>query len=78
MSVLREGYPAVAATAALAVGVIAAAVWRRSWMLWLAGFLLLVLAVSVAWTYRAPAASSPEPVRAHTFRRIASDAGGWA
>lgn len=54
MSFLREGYPAMGASGLLAIGALAASVWRRSWSLWLLAFALLVLAAGVAWMFRAP------------------------
>jgi phosphatidylserine decarboxylase len=54
MTFAREGYPFMALSGALAIAVIAAAVWRRSWVLWLVGVLLLVIALWVAWFFRDP------------------------
>lgn len=59
MSLARDGYPVMGLSLALAIGVIAASVWRRSWFLWLLGCVLLVIALGVAWYFRAPHASSP-------------------
>ncbi|MCU0626565.1 MAG: phosphatidylserine decarboxylase family protein [Gemmatimonadaceae bacterium] len=59
MSFAREGYPFMALSAALAAAVLGAAVWRRSWALWLLGFLLLVVALWVAWFFRDPERSGP-------------------
>ncbi len=42
------------ASGLLAIGALAASVWRRSWSLWLLAFALLVLAAGVAWMFRAP------------------------
>ncbi len=56
MSFLREGYPMMGASGMLAIGALAASVWRRSWSLWLLAFALLVLAAGVAWMFRAPTA----------------------
>ena len=57
MSFLREGYPMMGASGVLAIGALAASVWRRSWTLWLLAFLLLVFAAGVAWMFRAPTAA---------------------
>lgn len=64
MSFAREGYPFMAMSSALAVAVLAAAVWRRSWSLWLLGFLLLVIAAWVAWFFRDPEREGPRGPRA--------------
>jgi hypothetical protein len=48
------GYPIMALSLAIAIGVLAASVWRRSWFLWLLGFVLLVMATGAAWIYRVP------------------------
>ena len=53
MSFAREGWPFMAGVALSAVTVLGVAVWRRSWATWLVGFSLLVLAVALAWCYRA-------------------------
>ncbi len=50
----REGYPLVLSAAGLAVLTFAAALRFRSWPLWLAGFVLTLVALSVAWVYRTP------------------------
>jgi phosphatidylserine decarboxylase len=54
MTFAREGYPFMAMSALLAVAVLSAAVWRRSWSLWILGMLLLVIALWVAWFFRDP------------------------
>ncbi|MDZ7630388.1 MAG: hypothetical protein U5K74_03235 [Gemmatimonadaceae bacterium] len=54
MSFAREGYPLMGASSLIAIGVLAASVWRRKWSLWLLGFLLLLVSASIAWSYRAP------------------------
>ena len=59
MNVAREGYPFMALSASIAVAVLAVAVWRRSWSLWLLGFLLLVIALWVAWFFRDPERDGP-------------------
>lgn len=63
MNFAREGYPFMALSGALAVSVLAASVWRRSWSLWLLGFLLLVLAAWVAWFFRDPEREGPRGAR---------------
>ncbi len=55
MTFARDGYPFMALSAAVAVTVIALAVWRRSWSLWVLGFALLLLAASVAWYFNTTA-----------------------
>ena len=55
MNFSRDGYPWMALSGSIAVAVLATAVWRRSWSMWLLGFALLVLAACVAWMFRAPA-----------------------
>ncbi len=50
----REGYPLLLGAAGLAVLTFAAALRFRSWPLWLAGFVLTLVALSVAWVYRTP------------------------
>ena len=57
MSFLREGYPMMGASGVLAIGALAASVWRRCWLLWLLAFALLALAAGVAWRFRAPTAA---------------------
>ncbi len=48
----REGYPLLLSAAGMAVLTFAAALRFRSWPLWLAGFVLTLVALSVAWVYR--------------------------
>lgn len=55
MTFARDGYPWMALSGSIAVAVLATAVWRRSWSMWLLGFVLLVLAACVAWIFRTPA-----------------------
>lgn len=50
----REGLPFIAGAAGLATGVLAAAVRLGAWPLWLAGAVLAVLALWVAWFFRDP------------------------
>ncbi len=57
MSFLRDGYPLMGASGLLAIGALAASVWRRSWSLWLLAFALLALALLVAWSFRTPSAA---------------------
>jgi hypothetical protein len=71
MSFAREGYPMMAASSATAVLVLATAVWRRTWSLWLLGFVLLVVAVWVAWRFRQP--SVPRTVAVTRVSAIATN-----
>ena len=48
----REGYPLLLAVTGIAVLTFAAALRFRSWPLWLAGFVLTLVALSVGWMYR--------------------------
>ncbi|WP_373060560.1 hypothetical protein [Gemmatimonas sp.] len=50
----REGYSLLLSAAGLAVLTFATALRFRSWPLWLAGFVLMLVALSVAWVYRTP------------------------
>ena len=50
----REGYPLLLGATGFAVLIFAAALRFRSWPLWLAGFALTLVALSVAWIYRSP------------------------
>ncbi len=63
MNFARVGYPFMGASGVIAISVIAASVWRRSWSLWLLGFLLLVIAASVAWYFRVPSSDAVPSVR---------------
>ena len=67
MNFARDGYPWMALSGSIAVAVLATAVWRRSWSIWLLGFALLVLAACVAWMFRTPA-----PLTHHTATLEAS------
>ncbi|HYW51782.1 MAG TPA: hypothetical protein VE861_14300 [Gemmatimonadaceae bacterium] len=51
----------MALSAAVAVAVIGVAVWRRSWSLWVLGFVLLVLAACVAWFFNTSAQPASVP-----------------
>jgi hypothetical protein len=51
----REGYPLLLGAAALAALTFSAALRLRSWSWWLAGYVLTLVALAVAWVYRAPA-----------------------
>ena len=66
MTFAPSGYPAMAVTATLAIGTLAASVWRRSWMLWLAGVALLIVTAVVAWGFRTspPGPTAAEPTGA--------------
>ncbi len=59
MSFQRDGYPMMALSGAIALTVLAVAVWRRSWALWLLGFALFAVAVGVAWYFRSPPVAAP-------------------
>lgn len=54
MNFVPGGYPIMALSLAIAIGMLAASVWRRSWFLWLLGVVLLVTTAGVAWMYRVP------------------------
>jgi hypothetical protein len=59
MNFLPDGYPVMALSLAIAIAVLTASVWRRSWFLWLLGFALLVVSSGVAWSYRLPRRAGP-------------------
>ncbi len=50
----REGYPFILGAVAAAALLFALALRQRSWALWLAAFVVLVLALWVAWFFRNP------------------------
>jgi phosphatidylserine decarboxylase len=50
----REGLILIAAAAMIAAGAFAAALWRRSWPLWLVAFALTAVALWVAYFFRDP------------------------
>ena len=54
MNFAREGLILIAAAAAVAAGAFAAALWRRSWPLWLVAFGLTAVALWVAYFFRDP------------------------
>jgi phosphatidylserine decarboxylase len=54
MNFAREGLLFIAIAAIVAIGAFGAAVARRSWGLWLAAFVLLLLALWVAYFFRDP------------------------
>ena len=54
MNFAREGLILIAAAAAVAAGAFAAALWRRSWPLWLVAFALTAVALWVAYFFRDP------------------------
>ena len=75
MSIVREGTAALALTSVAAATLIATAVWRRSWPLWLLGYVMLLVAAWFALTSRATAASRTAAVTplAHiTVSRVSS------
>ncbi len=61
MSFVRDGYPWMALSGSIAILVLVTSVWRRSWSMWLLGYVLLVFAAWVAWLFRVPA-----PLAHHT------------
>lgn len=54
MMFAREGYPLLLSAVGLTVLTFAAALRFRSWPLWLVGFVLTLVSLSVAWAYRTP------------------------
>lgn len=54
MSFAREGLVFIATAALVAAGTYALALNRRSWPLWLLAFLLTVIALLVAYSFRDP------------------------
>jgi phosphatidylserine decarboxylase len=54
MNFAREGWAFILTSAAIALGVILVAAMRRSWPLWLLGFVLLIVAIWVASFFRDP------------------------
>ena len=54
MSFAREGFLFIAIAALIAVGTFALALNRRSWPLWLAAVLLIIVAIWVAYFFRDP------------------------
>ncbi len=59
MTFAQEGLGAMALSGVTAITVLSAAVWRRSWSLWLLGILMLILSACVAWTFRDPSRGRP-------------------
>ena len=51
----REGYLLLLGAAGFAALTFAAALRFRSWPWWLGGYVLTLVALSVAWIYRTPA-----------------------
>lgn len=51
----REGYALLLTAAGLAALTFVAALRFRSWPWWLAGYVLTLAALSIAWVYRTPA-----------------------
>lgn len=71
--VAREGVPFIAGALALAIAAFAFAIKQRSWPLWLAAFVLLVIALWVTWFFRDPVrtgARGPEVAIAPADGRI--------
>lgn len=54
MNLVGEGLATIVVTGTVAAMVIATAVWKRSWPLWLLGYVLLLVTVWVAFTVRTP------------------------
>ena len=63
MSFAREGLLFIAIAALVAIGSFAFALNRRSWPLWLAAVLLVVVALWVAYFFRDPERTAPEGLR---------------
>ena len=63
MSFAREGLIFIAIAALIAAGTFALALNRRSWPLWLLAFVLLLLALWVAYFFRDPERSGPRGER---------------
>jgi phosphatidylserine decarboxylase len=63
VSFAREGLIFIAIAALIALGTFALAMNRRSWPLWLLAFVLLVLALWVAYFFRDPERSGPRGER---------------
>ena len=59
MSFAREGLVFIAIAALIAVGTFAVALNRRSWPLWLLAFVLIIIALWVAYFFRDPERSGP-------------------
>ena len=59
MSVAREGMPFILIAAAVVVGAFAVALLRRSWPLWVAAFLFLVIAAWMVYFFRDPERTGP-------------------
>ncbi|HEU4643828.1 MAG TPA: phosphatidylserine decarboxylase family protein [Gemmatimonadaceae bacterium] len=59
MNFAREGLVFIAIAVALAAGAFAVALSRHSWALWLAAFVLLLLALWVAYFFRDPERTGP-------------------
>ena len=59
MSFAREGLVFIAIAALIAAGTFAVALNRRSWPLWLLAFLLIIVALWVAYFFRDPERSGP-------------------
>ena len=59
MTFAPEGLGVMALSGVSAITVLAAAVWRRSWSLWLFGMLMLLVTAWVAWIFRDPLRGRP-------------------
>ncbi|MEO7713182.1 MAG: phosphatidylserine decarboxylase family protein [Gemmatimonadaceae bacterium] len=63
MSFAREGFVFIAIAALIAAGTFAVALNRRSWPLWLLAFVLIIVALWVAYFFRDPERSGPRGER---------------
>lgn len=59
MNFAPEGLGVMALSGVSAITVLSAAVWRRSWSLWLFGILMLLVTAWVAWIFRDPSRRRP-------------------
>ena len=72
MNFAREGLLFIAIAAVIAAGGFAFAISRRSWGLWLAAFVLLLLALWVAYFFRDPERTGDRGLPSWSPRRMAS------
>jgi len=66
MSLAREGLAAIALAGTVAAAVIATSVWRRSWPLWLLGYVMILVTAWIAL------AVSVTPAAGSAATRVAS------
>ncbi|HMS03393.1 MAG TPA: hypothetical protein PKE51_10485 [Gemmatimonadaceae bacterium] len=57
MTIVRDGLPFIVGATGVALVAFALALRARSWPLWLVGFVSLVVALGLAWVFRAPASA---------------------